>query len=60
MVLVGGFVAWLRYGADASALDVFATGLAAPIVLQKLMSQVGRASLGSRGPDEGLHDFFVW
>jgi hypothetical protein len=60
MVLLGGFVAWLRYGADGSALDVFATGLAAPIVLQKLISQAGRASLGSRGPEEGLRDFFIW
>lgn len=60
MVLLGGFVAWLRYGADGSALDVFAMGLAAPIILQKLMSQAGRASMGARGPEEGLRDFFVW
>jgi hypothetical protein len=60
MVLLGGFVAWLRYGGDASALDAFATGLAAPIILQKLISQTGRANMGSRGAEESLHDFFVW
>jgi hypothetical protein len=60
MIVIGGFFAWLRYGAAGAPFDVFFTGLAAPIILQKLIAQAAHEKLGARGSGQNVRDFFVW
>ena len=60
MVLVGGLVAWLRYGASGTSFDVFVTGLTAPILLQKIINQAPRQKTGAKGDSGNLYEFFVW
>lgn len=60
MVLVGAFLAWVRFGSDGAPFDVYFVGLAAPIILQKLIAHAPAGVKGSRGASSGIRDFFVW
>jgi hypothetical protein len=60
MVMIGGFLAWLRFGESASPFDAFITGLAAPILLQKVVAQIAEERTGARGDVTSLRDFLVW
>jgi hypothetical protein len=60
MVLVGALLAWVRYGSNGAPFDVFFVGLAAPIILQKLIAHAPAGVAGSRGSPSGIRDFFVW
>lgn len=60
MILVGALLAWLRFGNNGSALDVFVVGLGAPIILQKILGQMSAGEDGARGSNTNLKDFFLW
>ena len=58
MVLVGGFVCWLQFGGNAEPMTALQIGLAAPIVLQKIVA--GTQPVGARGAGASVRDFFRW
>ena len=63
MVMVSGFLTWIQFGASAEALTTFQIGIAAPIILQKLVTSAptpeGRMS-GTGRAEPSIRDFFTW
>lgn len=59
MVFLGGALAWLQLGSQADALIAFQIGLAAPMLLQKLVKVAPQAGGGMGGspPTGSLRDF---
>lgn len=59
MVLLGGALAWLQLGSQSDALIAFQIGLAAPMLLQKLVKVAPQPVGGMGGPPStgSLRDF---
>lgn len=59
MVLLGGGLAWLQLGSQSDALIAFQIGLAAPMLLQKLVKAAPQPSggMGAAPPSGSLRDF---
>jgi len=60
MVAVGGLMSWVQLGREAEAMVAVQIGVAAPLVLQKLVTSLPQAE-GARGAiGASLRDFFRW
>lgn len=57
MVALGGALAWLQLGSQADALIAFQIGLAAPMLLQKLMKAAPGQTGGMGAPRPSVRDF---
>ena len=57
MVLLGGGLAWIQLGSRADALIAFQIGLAAPMLLQKLMKAAPERAGGMGSPEPSARDF---
>ena len=57
MIALGGALAWLQLGSQADALIAFQIGLAAPMLLQKLMKAAPERTGGMGAPTPSVRDF---
>lgn len=56
MIVLGGGLAWLQLGENADALITFQIGLAAPMLLEKLIKSVPERP-GAMGTQASVRDF---
>jgi hypothetical protein len=63
MVVCGGLVCWIYFGARAEGLVALHIGVSTPLILQKLATSIPETG-GSKGalltPQRSVHDFFRW
>lgn len=63
MVLAGGFVAWIYFGATAEGIIALHIGISTPLILQKLVTSLPDTK-GSKNilatPAPTLRRFFTW
>jgi hypothetical protein len=63
MVLAGGFIAWIYFGAHAEAIIAVHVGLSTPLILQKLVTSLP-ADKGAKNivtlPAPSIRTFFTW
>lgn len=59
MTVLGGGLAWLQLGSQADGLIAFQIGLAAPMVLQRLMKAVPDRAGGMGGASPSVRDFLT-
>ncbi|WP_133126013.1 hypothetical protein [Pseudohalioglobus lutimaris] len=63
MILLGGFVSWLYFGATAEGIVAFHVGLSTPLLLQKLVASIPEET-GARNTvltsSPTLRRFFSW
>jgi hypothetical protein len=63
MVLAGGFVAWMYFGASAEAIIAVHVGVSTPLILQKLVTSVPETK-GAKNvmiaPAPTIRRFFTW
>jgi hypothetical protein len=63
MILAGGFVAWVYFGAKAEATVAVHVGISTPLILQKLVTSVP-STKGSKNiivtPAPTVRRFFTW
>ncbi|WP_167514466.1 hypothetical protein [Mesorhizobium intechi] len=57
MVILGGGLSWLQLGGHADALIAFQIGLAAPMLLQKLIKAAPEKAGGMGGNQSSVRDF---
>ncbi|AZV19313.1 hypothetical protein [Mesorhizobium sp. M7A.F.Ce.TU.012.03.2.1] len=57
MILLGGGLAWLQLGSQADALIAFQIGLAAPMLLQKLIKAAPEPGGGMGAKPASVRDF---
>jgi hypothetical protein len=60
MAMIGGALCWIQFGGRVEALTAVQVGLAAPIVLQKLVSATEPKGARALGGLPTLRDFFRW
>jgi hypothetical protein len=63
MILAGGFVAWIYFGARAEAIIALHIGISTPLILQKFVTSIPDTK-GSKNilatPAPTLRRFFTW
>ena len=63
MIVAGGFIAWLYFGARAEGIIAFHIGVSTPLILQKLVISVPQTT-GARNliakPAPSVRNFFSW
>jgi hypothetical protein len=63
MILAGGFIAWLYFGARAEGIIAFHVGVSTPLILQKLVTSVPQPA-GAKNivmnPAPSVRNFFTW